>query len=148
MHLHQRTSRTSCDTAGPVLDSRHRANVDSYIRTLLDFLVGHFFLIRGEQRRVTELADICPIGRNSYQIKWRTQILKYKTCQFFAGLIAISLAYAFQLSSDRALQYDVFNQLCQQLGRHAGLKDPFTPYYIRKGVANAIDSPDSFCNGI
>jgi hypothetical protein len=28
-----------------------RANVDSYMRNLLDFLVGHFFLVRGEQRR-------------------------------------------------------------------------------------------------
>ncbi|KAN0087238.1 Transcriptional activator of glycolytic enzymes domain containing protein [Elaphomyces granulatus] len=41
-----------CWTAGT------RANVDSYMRTLLDFLVGHFFLVRGEQRRVAELADM------------------------------------------------------------------------------------------
>jgi len=41
-----------CWTAG------NRANVDSYMRTLLDFLVGHFFLVRGEQRRVAELADM------------------------------------------------------------------------------------------
>ena len=41
-----------CWTAG------NRANVDSYMRTLLDFLVGHFFLVRGEQRRMAELADM------------------------------------------------------------------------------------------
>ena len=41
-----------CWTAGT------RANVDSYMRTLLDFLVGHFFLVRGEQRRMAELADM------------------------------------------------------------------------------------------
>jgi hypothetical protein len=28
------------------------------MRTLLDFLVGHFFLVRGEQRRMAELADM------------------------------------------------------------------------------------------
>ena len=41
-----------CWTAGT------RANVDSYMRTLLDFLVGHYFLVRGELRRVAELADM------------------------------------------------------------------------------------------
>jgi hypothetical protein len=35
-----------------------RTNVDSYMRTLLDFLMGHFFLVRGEQRRLAELADM------------------------------------------------------------------------------------------
>jgi hypothetical protein len=28
------------------------------MRTLLDFLVGHFFLVREEQRRVAESADM------------------------------------------------------------------------------------------
>jgi hypothetical protein len=66
LKLRQETNaRVGCIyTRGPpelhatLLDRRHRANVDSYIRTLLDFLVGHFFLVRGEQRRVTELADM------------------------------------------------------------------------------------------
>ena len=43
------------------------------------------------------------------------------------------------VGSDRALQYDAFNQLCQRLGCHAGLEDLFTPYCIRRGVANAVD---------
>jgi hypothetical protein len=34
------------------------ANVGSYMRTLLDFLIGHYFLVRVELRRVTELADM------------------------------------------------------------------------------------------
>jgi hypothetical protein len=75
-----------------------------------------------------------PSYRNSYQIKWKSQILDVpifrRTDRHQFGVF---------ISSDRALQYDAFNQLCQRLGRHAGLEDPFTPYCIRRGVANAID---------
>jgi hypothetical protein len=35
-----------------------KLNVDSYSRTLLDFLIGHYFLVRGELRRKAELADM------------------------------------------------------------------------------------------
>jgi hypothetical protein len=33
-------------------------DVESYQRTLLDFLMGHYFLVRGDQRRRAELADM------------------------------------------------------------------------------------------
>lgn len=46
-------------------------------------------------------------------------------------------------SRDRVLQYNAFNQLCQQLGRNAGLEDPLTPYCIKRGTANAVDGIDS-----
>lgn len=34
------------------------ANVGSYMRTLLDFLIGYYFLVRGELRRMAEPADM------------------------------------------------------------------------------------------
>lgn len=33
-------------------------DVEPYMRTLLDFLMGHYFLVRGDQRRRAELADM------------------------------------------------------------------------------------------
>ena len=76
-----------------------------------------------------------PCHRNSYQIKWKPQILDIPV---FRRTDRNRLGVC--ISSDRALQYDAFNQGCQRLGRDAGLEDPFTPYCIRRGVANAVDS--------
>jgi Protein of unknown function (DUF3435) len=76
-----------------------------------------------------------PRYRNSYQIKWKPQILDVPV---FRRTDRKHLAVC--ISSDRPLQYDAFNQGCRRLGHDAELEDPFTPYCIRRGVANAVDS--------
>ncbi|OXV11259.1 hypothetical protein Egran_00980 [Elaphomyces granulatus] len=53
---------------------------------------------------------------------------------------AIHTAEGIRISPDKALPYDTFNQYLQCLG---GFEHKLTPYCIRRGTANAVDTRES-----
>lgn len=78
-----------------------------------------------------------PLYCKSLKIQWKPQRLDVPVfCR------ADCMLFGACSSPDCVLQYNAFNQLCQQLGCYAGLEDPLTPYCIRRGTAGAVDDID------
>ncbi|OJD10206.1 hypothetical protein ACJ73_09890, partial [Blastomyces percursus] len=73
--------------------------------------------------------------RNSLHLKWKPNMLNIPVFRR-----AVHTAEGIRISPDKALPYDTFNQFLQRLGRNAGFEHKLTPYCIRRGTANAVDS--------
>ncbi|EEH18019.2 hypothetical protein PABG_00582 [Paracoccidioides brasiliensis Pb03] len=68
-------------------------------------------------------------------LKWKPHMLNIPMFRR-----AVHAAEGIQISPDKALPYNTFNQYLQHLGRNAGFKQKLTPYCIRRGTANAVDT--------
>ncbi|EEQ88960.2 FluG domain-containing protein [Blastomyces dermatitidis ER-3] len=92
-----------------------------------------------EARGISSIEDVFRIQvqapRNSIQLKSKSNILDVPVFHR-----AVRTAQGVRISPDRTLPYDTFNQYLQRLGRNAGFEHKLTPYCIRRGTANAVDS--------
>ncbi|ODH50301.1 hypothetical protein GX48_03573 [Paracoccidioides brasiliensis] len=78
-------------------------------------------------------------------LKWKPHMLNIPVFRR-----AVHAAEGIQISPDKALPYDTFNQYLQRLGRNAGFEHKLTPYCIRRGTANVVDTvaTTSECNQV
>ncbi|KAL2364863.1 hypothetical protein RJZ56_002210 [Blastomyces dermatitidis] len=92
-----------------------------------------------EARGIVSVEDILrvrvPAHRNSLHLKWKADMLDVPVFRR-----AIHTAEGVRISPDKALPYDILNQYLQRLGRNAGFENKLTPYCIRRGTANAVDT--------
>lgn len=106
--------------------------------------VSHFLVLAladdaFEAQDINSVEDVFRIRvqapRNSLQLKWKPSVLDVPIfCR------AVHTTQGLRISPDRTLLYDTFNQYLQRLGRNAGFEHKLTPYCIRRGTANAVDS--------
>ncbi|OJD24587.1 hypothetical protein ACJ73_04052 [Blastomyces percursus] len=73
--------------------------------------------------------------RNSLHLKCEPHMLNIPVFRR-----AVHTAEGIRISPDQALPYDAFNQYLQRLGHNARFEHKLTPYCIRRGTANAVDS--------
>ncbi|OAT11875.1 FluG domain-containing protein [Blastomyces gilchristii SLH14081] len=92
-----------------------------------------------EARGIVSVEDILrvrvPAHRNSLHLKWKADMLDVPVFRR-----AMHTAEGVRISPDKALPYDILNQYLQRLGRNAGFENKLTPYCIRRGTANAVDT--------
>ncbi|EDN08839.1 FluG domain-containing protein [Histoplasma capsulatum] len=106
-----------------------------------------------DARGINSIEDVLRIRvmapRNSLHLKWKPHMLNVPVFRR-----AVHTAEGIRISPDKALPYDTFNQYLQRLGRNAGFEHKLTPYCIRRGTANAVDSEyyyrhlHTFINGV
>ncbi|KAI9765990.1 MAG: hypothetical protein M1840_006997 [Geoglossum simile] len=75
------------------------------------------------------------LPRNTIQLKWKKSMLDTPIFRR-----AVRYADGIRTSSDKALPYDSVAKYVKRLGRSAGFYQSFSPYCIRRGIANALDS--------
>jgi hypothetical protein len=75
------------------------------------------------------------LPRNSVQLKWKKAMLDTPIFRR-----AVRCADGIGTSSDKALPYDSVAKYVKRLGRSAGFYQSFSPYCIRRGTANALNS--------
>ncbi|OJD21830.1 hypothetical protein ACJ73_06825 [Blastomyces percursus] len=92
-----------------------------------------------DARGINSVEDVLRIRvtapRNSLHLKWKPHMLNIPVFRR-----AVHAAEGIRISPDKALPYDTFNQYLQRLGRNAGFEHKLTPYCIRRGTANAVDT--------
>ncbi|EDN03649.1 hypothetical protein I7I51_05473, partial [Histoplasma capsulatum] len=92
-----------------------------------------------DARGINSVEDVLRIRvmapRNSLHLKWKPHMLNIPVFRR-----AVHTAEGIRISPDKALPYDTFNQYLQRLGRNAGFEHKLTPYCIRRGTANAVDT--------
>lgn len=98
-------------------------------------LADHAFQAQGIHSAEDIFQIEVPSYRNSLQLRWKAEMLSVPIFRR-----AVRTAQGIRISPDRALPYDTFNQYLQRLGRNAGFEGALTPYCIRRGTANAVDS--------
>ncbi|OJD22352.1 hypothetical protein ACJ73_06295 [Blastomyces percursus] len=102
-----------------------------------------------DARGINSVEDVLRIRvmapRNSLHLKWKPHMLNIPVFRR-----AVHTAEGIRISPDKALPYDIFNQYLQRLGRNAGFEHKLTPYCIRRGTANAVDTvaTTSECNQV
>ncbi|OJD26085.1 hypothetical protein ACJ73_02546 [Blastomyces percursus] len=115
--------------------SMHRmALLEQEVKELSLCLILHFLALVlvdqvFETQGINLLKDILHI-----KLRWRSEMLIILVVHH-----TVYTTHRVCIAPDLALSYDAFNQYLQRLGRNAGLEDPLTPYYIRRGTAKTVD---------